>query len=344
MESIINKKTFLFLTFIFCFCFASAQTGKQLLNQIAQTPVKTVKPKGEMRIFVKDGEEVITNFASAYLAAAPKVHIIIPAETQQVRKPLIYIISDEEIDKIKIKERLPDFYDKYFFVTVRLAEGETDFTPFLTRELLPYVEVNYPVSSKPQERTLIAKNSFALNYLANLAELFEYMQNAILGFDYSSPLPEIKAQKGLNLWACGPLENMAALHVSLAKNGLNYLQDFAYNITRDDQLVDPANLDFLFNKEGRQIKTQTVYQQFKNLDLNKDFGSEFWLNLTTKSGYKLSYIPQTVRVSPPFLNWSKEQGIFGIIPGAAAGKIKVDGKTEFGKKFKAQFNIIDSQK
>lgn len=341
-NNFINKKLFIFLTFVFCFCSAFAQTGQQLLNQIGRAPAKQIKPKGEMRIFVKDGEEVITNFETAYLTSTPKVHIINPEGIEQERKPSIFIISSEEIDKEKIKSRLPAFYDKYVFITVKIDNKEDNFTPFLTLELLPYVEVNYPVSSKPQERTLIAKNSFALNYLANLEELFEYIQNGILGFDYSSALPEINAKKGLNLWACGPLENMAALHLSLAKNGLEYLKDFAYNITKKDQLVDPANLDFLFNKEGRKVKSQTVYQQFKILDLNNNFGSEFWLNLTTKNGYKLSYIPQSVRVSPPFLNWNKEQGIFEIISGAATGKVKVDGKTEFGKKFKAQFNIIES--
>ncbi len=338
------KKILILLTFIFCAGSVFAQSGAQLVNKIKHSPVKTLKPKGEMRVFVKEGEEIITNFESAYLTAAPKIHIIMPSENKQERKPSIYIIDSQEIDRAKIQERLPNFFDKYFFVTVKLENDEADFAPFLTRELLPYVEVNYPISSKPKERTLIAKNTFAINYLANLPELFEYLQNAILGFDYTSALPKIEAPKGLNLWACGPLENMAALHVSLAKNNLVYLQDFAYNITKKDQLVEPANLEFLFNKEGRKIVKTNVYQPLVNLDLSKDFAAPLWLNLTTKGGYNLAYVPQSVRVSPPFLNWDNEQGIFTVIPGATVGKVKVDGKTEFGKKFKTKFNLINSQR
>lgn len=338
-----DKKLFLFFAFIFCFCAGFAQSKPQILNQIKASPVKKIKPKGEMRIFVKDGEEVITNFETAYLLSAPKIHIIVPQNIAQERRPSLYIISDEEIDKAKIQEKYPAFYDKYVFVTVRVEEEEDNFTPFLTRELLPYVEMNYPVSSKPQERTLIAKNSFALNYLANLEELFEYLQNAVLGFDYSSPLPEIKAQKGLNLWASGPLEDMASLHIRLNQKGLSYLEDFAYVVTKKAQPVGTANLDFLFNKEGRKVVQTVPYQQFKTLDLNNEnISSAFWLNLTAKNGYDLSYIPQQMRIAPPFLNWNKEQGLFEIIPGAVTGKIKADGKTEFGKKFKVQFNIIDS--
>lgn len=338
------KKLFVVLTFIFCAVSVFAQSGAQLVNKIKHNPVKTAQPKKEMRIFVKDGEEVITNFATSYLTVAPKIHIVFAQQTNQERKPTVYIIADEEIDKAKIKEKLPAYFDKYFFVTVKVEDTQANFTPFLTRELLPYVEVNYPVSAKPQERTLIAKNTFALNYLANLPELFEYLQNAILGFDYSSSLPEIKAPKGLNLWACGPLENMAALHKSLAANDLVYLQDFAYSITKKGQVVEPANLDFLFNKEGRKITKTNIVQLLDTLDLSKDFAAPFWLNLTAKGGYKLSYVPQSVRISPPFLSWDKEQGLFTIIPGATAGKVRVDGTTEFDKKFKATFNLVDGQK
>lgn len=338
-----NKKLILFLTFISCFCAVFAQSGQQFLNQAKLVPAKKVKPKGEMRIFVKDGEEVITNFESAYLSSTPKIHIIIPKGDSQERKPSLYIFSDEEIDKAKIKEKYPAFYNKYFFITVRIEDEEDNFTPFLTRELLPYVEVNYPISSMPQDRTLIAKNSFALNYLANLEELFEYLQNAVLGFDYSLSLPEIKAKKGLNLWASGPLEDMASLHIRLNQKGLSYLEDFAYVVTKKAQPVGTANLDFLFDKEGRKVAKMIPHQQFKTLDLNNEnISSAFWLNLTAKNGYDLSYIPQEIRIAPPFLNWNKEQGLFEVISGAATGKIKADGKTEFGKKFKVQFNIIDS--
>ena len=335
------KKLLVFLTFIFCVGFVSAQTAQQLLTQIGRAPVKTVKPKGEMRIFVKDGEEVITNFPSANLTTTPKIHIILPSENTG-RYPSIYIISPEELDKEKIEKMYPNFYGKYYFITIMLEEGENKFAAFLTSELLPYMEVNYFVFSVPQDRTLIAKNSFALAYLADLKNVSAYLKNVALGFDYSSPLPEIQAVNGLNLFAEGPIDNMGALHAALAKQNLVYLEDFAYNITKEGtQHFD--NLEFLFNKEGRKIVKTTPYQQFQTLNLDKDFTSLFWLNLKSKSGYDLAYIPQNIRIAPPFLNWNKEQAAFNIIPGATVGKIKIDGKTEFGKKFKAKFSIIDSE-
>ena len=335
------KKLLVFLTFIFCVGFVSAQTAQQLLNQIGRAPVKTVKPKGEMRIFVKEGEEVITNFPSENLTAAPKIHIVLPKLDGQNRYPSIYIISPEEIDKEKIEKMYPAFYGKYYFVTVRLEEGENKFVQFLTSELLPYMEVNYAVSSTPQDRTFVAKNSFALAYLADLKNISAYLKNAALGFDYSSPLPEIEAAQGINLWAEGPVDNMAALHAALTKQNLIYLEDFAYDIvTGGTKHFD--NLEFLFNKKGRKIVKNTVYQQFAILDLDKDFTSLFWLNLKAKSGYNLVYIPQDLRIAPPFLNWNKEQAAFNIIPGASEGKIKVSGKTDFGKKFNAKFNLINS--
>ena len=339
------KKLFVFLTFIFCVGFAAvcvhAQTAQQLLNQIGRAPVKTVKPKGEMRIFVKEGEEVITNFPSANLTVSPKIHIILPSENTG-RYPSIYIISPEELDKEKIEKMYPAFYGKYYFITVRLEEGENNFAQFLTSELLPYIEVNYAVSSTPQERTFVAKNSFALAYLADLKNISAYLKNVALGFDYSSPLPEIPAVDGLNLFAEGPVENVAALHAALAKQNLVYLKDFAYNITKDGT-KHFDNLEFLFNKAGRKIVKTTPYQQFETLDLDKDFTSEFWLNLKSRSGYNLAYIPQDLRIAPPFLNWNNEQAAFNIIPGATVGKVKVSGKTEFGKKFKAKFDISSTK-
>ena len=339
------KKLFVCLTFGLTFIlgagFAAAQSAQQLLNQIGRAPVKTVKPKGEMRIFVKDGEDVITNFPSDNLNTSPKIHIVLPTVKEQNRYPSIFIVSAEEIDKAKIQERYPAFYGKYYFVTIRLEEG--DFAAFLTKDLLPYIEVNYPISEDAAGRTLIAKNSFALNYLANLKILSAHVKNAALGFDYSSPLPGIEAAKGLNLWAVGPVDNMAALHAVLAKQNLVYLQDFAYNITKDGA-ANYDNLDFLFNKEGRKITKITPYQQFKTLDLGRDYTSLFWLNLKAKSGYNLAYVPQDFRIAPPLLNWDREQAAFSIIPGAVEGKIKAYGKTEFGKKFSAKFKLTDSAK
>ncbi len=336
------KKLLVFLTFICCVGFVSAQTAQQLLNQIGRTPVKAVKPKGEMRIFTKEGEEVITNFPSANLIAAPKIHVVFPTENTQNRYPSVYIISDEELDKAKIAEMYPKFYGKYYFVTVRLEEGENNFSNFLTKDLLPYMELNYAILADAAQRTLIAKNSFALAYLANLKEISAYLKNAALGFEYSSPLPKIETTQGLNLWADGPVDNMAALHANLAAQGLVYLENFAYNITSGKLTQGSANMEFLFNKEGRKISKTMPYQQFNTLDLDKDYGSLFWLNLKTKSGYAMAYIPQDLRIAPPLLNWNKEQASFNIIPGAGEGKIKVSGKTDFGKKFKAKFNLISS--
>ncbi len=335
------KKLLIFLTFIFCVGFVFAHGGQQLLNQIGRAPVKTIKPKGEMRIFVKDGEEVITNFPSAYLPMTPKIHIIFPSEISE-RKASIYIFSPEELDKAKIQKMYPDFFGKYFFITVLLEEGENKFAQFLTSELLPYIEVNYAVLPEADKRTLVAKNSFALAYLSDLKNISAYLKNAALGFDYSSPLPKIEIEKGLNLWSEGPVDNMAALHAALSKQNLVYLKDFAYDIVAEGT-KHFDNLDFLFNKEDRKIVKATQYQQFETLDLEKDFASLFWLNLKAKSGYNLAYIPQDLRIAPPFLNWNKEQAVFNIIPGATAGKIKVSGKTEFGKKFKAKFNLINSE-
>ncbi len=336
------KKLLVLLTFIFCAGFLSAQSGKQLLNQIGRAPVKTVKPKGEMRIFVKDGEEVITNFPSNYLTTTPKIHIVFPSENSE-RKPSIYIISPEELDKSKIEEMYPAFYGKYYFITVKLEEGENKFAQFLTTELLPYIEVNYAISSNPQDRTLIAKNSYAVSFLADLKNVSAYLKNAALGFDYSSPLPKIEAVQGLNLWAEGPVDNMAALHAALAKQNLVYLKDFAYDIVAGGT-KHFDNLEFLFNKIGRKITKITTYQQFETLDLSKDFESLFWLNLKSKSGYNLAYVPQDLRIAPPLLNWNKEQASFNIISGANEGKVKIYGRTEFGKKFTAKFNLIDSAK
>ena len=337
------KKLLVFLTFVFCVGFVSAQTATQLLNQIGRAPVKTAKPKGEMRVFSKEGEEVVTNFPSSLLTVTPKIHIVFPLQDKnvQARTPSVYIISDEELDTEKIKNMYPDFWGKYFFVNVKIEEGEQNFIPFLTNELLPYIEVNYSVLSNPQDRTLIAKNSFALTYLANLKEISAYLKNAALGFEYSSPLPEIDTEKGLTLWVDGPVDVAASLHAKLSKLGLVYLDDFAYNISTGKLTPGSANLDFLFNKENRKITKIKTYQQFNTLNLNKDFASLFWLNLRAKGGYSMAYIPQEVRIAPPLLNWNKEQASFNIISGASVGKVKVDGKTEFGKKFKTKFKLDD---
>lgn len=300
----------------------------------------------EMSIYRGDGLDMISNFYTSLLTVSPKVDVIFPSPTDEVAKrwKSIYIISDSKISLQQIKDNFPTYYGDYYFVSVILNKEEKHFAKFLTEELFPYVELNYPVIDMPESRTIIVQDYNAIKVLENLPAISNSAKNMIFAFNYTTAMPEIpnNLDKGLNILALGPLENLAPLSNVLQNSGLVYLDNFACAFLKNPKdILMEANLNYIFNRENREIVDDSVYQPKDEFYAGIEYSFPFWFNLKTKDGYNLVYIPQTLDITPPFMAWKPTESKLSIIYGSPATKIRIKGEYPFGGSFRTNFRLVD---
>ena len=215
---------------------------------------------------------------------------------------------------------------------------------FLTEELFPYVELNYPVIDMPESRTIIVQDYNAIKVLENLPSISNSAKNMIFAFNYTTAMPEISnnLDKGLNILALGPLENLAPLSNIFQNNGLVYLDNFACAFLKNYQkILMEANLNYIFNKKNRKIVDDSVYQPKDEFYAGIEYSFPFWFNLKTKDGYNLVYIPQILDIEPPFMAWKPTESKLSIIYGSPATKIRIKGEYPFGGSFRTNFRLVD---
>lgn len=328
--------------FVICSCAAFAQ---------AVTAHKTVKDN--MRIFVKDGEEVITAFPSKYLKTDVKIGVILPQgyEKRESPFPVVYILGQNLVNKKQIEE---DFYfrknnnPQAVFVSVLMPArpvSSAEIAEFFTLELLPYFEVNYKISSSPKERVLAASGPFAVKGLEIVSSKGDYFKNLALVLFETTPLPALSAilQDDIKVWAAGNLSNMIRLQTLLEKNGLKFPAGFAYKFAAPDKnknLWAEVNLNYLLNPETRKVKKAKVHSSLESFSLAAMPSAELWINVLLSGGYEVNYVPAAVKSAPPFFNWDYSAAQLTPIYGADERTVTVFGELPSGKPFAADLKLI----
>lgn len=305
----------------------------------------------DMRIFIKDGQEAITRFPSAYLKEDFKINIIFPKDydTTKERYPAVYLISDKNLEKAYIDTA---FYGrksqnpKAVFITIDIdADFNTQaLAKFITLELFPYFETNYRILNTPEDRVLAASGEKALEIFEILSLKSGYFKNVALILTDTTAMPAVEgAPSDISVWAAGSLSNMARLQTLLEKSGLSYLNNFAYRIinTKTDKPVwNEINLLYLLNKGSRGFVEAKSYLGVQKLSEADAKPVTLWLNIKTKGKYLVDYIPQTVKMSPPFFMWDPSSAQLNLIPGAEAGNVKLSGQLPFGGDFETSVKIV----
>ncbi len=336
------KKLSLLFLFVIFSCAAFAQTV---------TAHKTVKD--DMRIFVKDGEEVITAFPSKYLKTNVKIGVILPKgyEKRQSQFPVVYILGQNLVSKKQIED---DFYfsknnnPQAVFISVLMPArpiSSAEIAEFFTLELLPYFELNYKVSSSPKERILAASGPFAVKGLEIVASKGDYFKNLALVLFETTPLPSLSAllQDDIKVWAAGNLSNMIRLQTLLENNGLKFPVGFAYKFAAPDKnknLWAEINLKYLLNADSRKVKKAKAHSSLESFSLAAMPSAEVWVDVLLSGGYEVNYVPAEIKSAPPFFNWDRSTAQLTPIYGADERTVTVFGALPSGKPFAADLKLI----
>jgi len=303
-----------------------------------------------MRIFVKEGEEVLTRFPSKYLDNDARINVILPEGYAQAQGPFpaVYLLGNESLDKAgaqKIFGR-SGFLAKAVLVVVKITGGG-NIADFTTRELVPYIDLNYKTDNLPQNRVITAEGQMAVKVLQMLAANNGYFYNAALLLQDNTAMPAFRDNFSSNLkvFAAGSVGNIARLQFQLEEKGLKFPVNFAtviFEPQNDDRQWSKLNFNYLLGGADKTPSKIKVYKSAGKISQKDEGPVRMWLEVKTKGGDIFNYIPRDLKFSPPFLEWDASSADLAVIYGATPGTVKISGPLYFyNKGFKTSVKIAD---
>ena len=303
----------------------------------------------DMRIFVKDGEEVLTRFPSKYLDNDARINVILPKNYDTAQNfPTVYSLGHESMDKPAAQKIFgaSDFWDRAIFIVINI-KGGGNIGDFIFKELLPFADTNYKTDALAQSRFIMAEGKMAADVLQMLADNKGYVYNAalLLQDNMAMPAPQNPFSGNLKIFAAGRVGNIARLQQMLEEKGLKFPVNFAAVIFEpqdDARQWDKLNFKyFSAGGAGQEISKIKVYQSAGKISQSDAEPLRMWLEAKTKGGDIFNYIPHDLKISPPVLAWDGADAALSIIYGAAPGTVKISGPLYFyNKGFKTSVKVL----
>ena len=283
----------------------------------------------EPLMLLNPGRETFLNFPSAVLPDKT-VTVFLPEPAVPLRKkyPVVYLIGAGPKEASSVQALLARSEKKAIFVGINITKEELQepgkITTFFSRELVPYIDTNYPTLAEPSYRGIAVKGAQSMRVLAALLAKKQLFARAFVLNSGKEPVSFAGADVKLRLLAAGNREELAVLWQTLQETGRMYGTQVALHITPETSLPDLIDLDYLFAEQADlqlvklegQTDTKTVF-----LTPNAKITFVTWAVLA--NGMRFDYIPLSLRISPPYLAWDPFSGVLQPIAGAAAGKVKI---------------------
>lgn len=299
----------------------------------------------ESRMFIHPFKEVFVNFPSQQLGVGVRLTVFLPEEKIPLVKsyPLVVFlgIPRSQVDlakEIAVKEN----------VLLALVSWEewADFSKtaqevgiFIQRELMPYLETNYPVKNGGAFRTLAANGAretqAVLEQLGHMEEIKSvvFVNPGVFEISADTPLQTIR------FYVVGNQEELAYAQERLENAGLTYGPHFAMHYAKPNQnLLQALNFNYLNTLADQlEIMRLDAFTQKDSLLATGGAFTKLRVAAQLKNKYWFDYVPQTVRFSPPYLIWDAPQGTVEVVSGAHPGSVKIQSgvdKLKFSTKIK----------
>ena len=144
-------------------------------------------------------------------------------------------------------------------------------------------------------------------------------------------------QSGVDVILCNQIAEEAVLALEAA--GLSYGTGFALAYAgRAAGWFNALPLDYFFAPADKAaLRRLSAKTDVSSLSLDSDETALLTVTAVLKNGRKFAYVPVSLRVSPPYLDWDASRGALSVLPGAEAGTVQIRGgvdKTAFRTKIK----------
>lgn len=295
------------------------------------------------RMIINPGRETFVHFPSAVLGNKYTMSVFLPENAVPLSRyyPVVYLLGAGP----KQAREAQAFLETNKAVVVGINFEEADYNDgakivqFISRELVPYIDTNYLTLTRPENRVIAARgkgaavvamelfakpNLFGGLSLASVADAAEHIK-----------LPSSSAR----VFVTGTQAELAHAQQKLEAAGLSYGTGFALAYAdRTAGWFDALPLDYFFAPADKAVlRRLSARTDASSLRLESDDTVSLSVTAVLKNGRKFAYVPVSLRVSPPYLDWDEARGELSVLPGAEAGTVKIRGgvdKTEFTAKIK----------
>ena len=280
-------------------------------------------------MIIKPGRETFAHFPSAVLGNKHTLTVFLPETFVPLkgRYPLIVLMGagpKQADEAAAYMERNKAIVAAVNFEEADYAEREK-IVRFVSRELLPYLETNYPVLPGAENRVIASRGTGGAVTAAALLQV----PGAFGGAAFISPgdawekttLPATP----FRAFVTGSQAELALAQQTLEKAGLAYGPGFAmeyassaapwFGALRTDYLFAPAAdlavTRFKADVSGNELKLESA----DTVSLR--------VLARLKNGLTVDYVPSSLRISPMFLEWNAARGTLRALAGADAGTVKI---------------------
>lgn len=284
----------------------------------------------EERLLINPGRETFIHFPTASLGNKYTLTVFLPEPYIPLkgRYPLAVLLGAGP----KQAQEAAAFLEKNKMIVAAVNFEEADYASraediqrFLSRELMPYLETNYPVLPGAENRIIAARGEngakAALRVLA-VPGLFGGVSLASPGGAWTEiPLP----QRPLRAFVTGTQGELALAQRTLENAGFAFGPDFALEYQKENaSWFGALAADYLFApRADLQLTRFSAGTDVKMLALSSDESAVLRVLAYLKNGLAYDYVPARLRMSPPYLNWNAEKGILTVLPGAESGTVKI---------------------
>lgn len=284
----------------------------------------------ESRLFIAPGRETYFHFPTKAFGEKYNLRVYLPeAASQKAQKyPVIYVLGLEKDFREAVKKYLEHHSALVVWVDFKQSDFEADkeqIVQFFAQELLPYIDVNYFTFDTPEKRILAVYGEPAAKVAAQLLQKpelfnFAFFEQAQNGLD---DLQKLSARARISV--SGTQRDLALAGRALQKAGAQFGTQFVLHYTdgKKDAWRD-VDLDYFFAPAEQLLPVKWQAFLSKNV-LPAQAGETTRLQViaTLKNKTVSSYVPESLRVSPPFLEWDALNGTLQVRSGAEAGKVKI---------------------
>ena len=301
------------------------------------TSVSAQTPTEESRIFLHPFTEVYVNYPSAKLGLGVRLTVFLPEEKIPLSKsyPLVVYLgltSQEHqlAQNLAKKEQVVIAGITWESWASQAVNDPQSVGEFLHRELLPYLETNYPILPGAEFRTLAASGE--TNAQAVVAQLVhsDFVGKIALVEPGNVQIPTQASTQGVRFYVQAEQAALAAVQAQLQGRGVKYGPGFVLSYPQAVKSgLAAVNFQYL-NAPAKQLSIKKIeaYTQQDSIALHSQQPLGLRVAVLLKNNYWFSYIPQTLRFSPPYLAWDAPQGTLQNISGAQAGAVKISGDVD----------------
>ncbi len=280
-------------------------------------------------MIINPGRETFLHFPSSVLGNQYTLTVFLPEEKVPLSKryPVVYVLGagPQQAQQAQAFVRGNGVLAVGINFTEKDYQNRAKIVEFISRELIPYIDTNYLTFAEPSQRFIAAQGTeAALTAMELFAKphLFGGLAVASAGDALARlALP----QAPFRVFVSGTQQELALAQERLQWLGAAYGEGFALAYAPDGQDLF-AGVDYAYlsaPKAEVALRRLKAVSDKKALLLDSDETARLEVQARLANGRTYAYVPVSLRMSPPYLQWNAARGELRPLAGAEPGKVKI---------------------